>query len=58
MQEIQSWALSVFFTFSTIKNDFFAIFMKLMWLGVGFLIGTGAEMGYYLDKKYKKLIFY
>ena len=30
--------------------------MKLMWLGVGFLNRTGAEMGYYLDKKCKKLI--
>ena len=34
------------------------IFIKLIWLGVGFLNWTGAEMGYQLDKKYKWIIFY
>ena len=29
----------------------------LIWLGVGFLNRTGAEIGYQLDKKCKKIIF-
>ena len=29
----------------------FAFVIKLIWLGVGFLNRTGAEIGYYLDKK-------
>ena len=31
-----------FWIFSLIKNDFFAFFIKLIWLGVGFLNRTGA----------------
>ena len=34
-----------FLIFSQIKNDF-CIFIKLIWLGVGFLNRTGAEIGY------------
>ena len=33
-------------------------FIKLIWLGVGFLNRTGAETGYLLDKKCKNIIFY
>ena len=33
-----------FFIFSTIKNDLFASFIKLIWLGMGFLNRTGAEL--------------
>ena len=33
----QSWALPVFFNFFTNKKWFFAFFIKLIWLGVGFL---------------------
>ena len=47
----QSWALLVFFIFSIIKNYFVAFFTKLIWLGVGFLNRTSAEIGYYLYKK-------
>ena len=54
----QSWALSVFLNFFTNKKlIFFAFFIKLIWLGVGFLNRTGAEIGYYLHKKRKKSIF-
>ena len=42
----QSWALSVFFNFFNNKKWFFAFFIKLIWLGVGFLNRTGAEIGY------------
>ena len=42
----QSWALSVFFYFFTDKKLFFAFFIKLIWLEVGFLNMTGAEVGY------------
>ena len=35
-----------FKNFSLIKNDFFSIFIKLIWLWVGFLNRTGAEIGY------------
>ena len=36
----------------------FAIFIKLIWLGVGFLNRTGAEIGYCFYKKCQKIIFY
>ena len=42
----QSWALSVFLIFFTSKKWYFAFFIKLIWLGVGFLNRTGAEIGY------------
>ena len=54
----QSWALLVFFHFFNNKNWFFSFFIKLIWLWVGFLNRTGAEIGYQLDKKCKKFIFY
>ena len=41
----QSWALEVFFNFVTNKKWFFAFFIKLIWLEVGFLNMTGAEVG-------------
>ena len=47
-----------FLIFSLIKNDFLHFFIKLIWLGVGFLNRTGAEIGYQLDKKCKEIIFY
>ena len=50
----QSWALSVFLIFSTIKNYFLHFFVKLIWLGVGILNRNGAEIGYLLYKKCKK----
>ena len=50
---VQSWALSVFLNFFTNKKWFFAFSIKLIWLGVGFLNRTGAEIGYQLDKKCK-----
>ena len=28
------------------KNDIFVFFIKLIWLGVGFLNRTGADIGY------------
>ena len=46
-----------FLSFSII-NSFFAFFFKLIWLGVGFLNTTGAEIGCKLDKKCNKIIFY
>ena len=46
---VQSWALEVFFNFFNNEKLLFAIFIKLIWLGVGFLNRTGAEIGYYLD---------
>ena len=55
---LQSWALEVFLNFFNNKNLFFAFFIKLIWLGVGFSNKTGAEIGYQLFKKYKKIIFY
>ena len=42
----QSWALSVFLNFSNNKKWFFPFFIKLIWLGVGFLNRNGAEIGY------------
>ena len=42
----QSWALSVFLNFFNNKKWFLAFFIKLSWLGVGFLNMTGAEIGY------------
>ena len=42
----QSWALEVYFNFFTNKKWFVAFFIKLIWLGVGFLNKTGAEIGY------------
>ena len=42
----QSWALSVFFYFFKSKQWIFAFFVKLIWLGVGFLNRSGAEIGY------------
>ena len=42
----QTWALSDFLIFSKIKNDCFAFFIKLIWLGVGFLNRIGEETGY------------
>ena len=36
----------------------FCIFIKLIWLGVGFLNRTGAEIGYWLYKKMKKIVYY
>ena len=47
-----------FLVFSIIKNDLLAFFIKLIWLGVGFLNRSGAEIGYKLDKKWKKIIFF
>ena len=43
---IQSWALPVFFNFFNNKKLFFAFFIKLIRLGVGFLYRTVAEIGY------------
>ena len=40
--QLQSWALSVFLNFKW----FFAFFIKFIWLGVGFLNTTGAEIDY------------
>ena len=34
------------FNFFIYKKWFFAFFIKLIWLGVGFLNRTGAEIGY------------
>ena len=55
-----SRGLSVFFYFFNNKKWFFAFFYQvnyLIWLGVGFLNRTGAEIGYKLDKKWKKTFF-
>ena len=41
----QSWALSVFLNLFNNKKLFFAFFIKLIWLGVGFLKRTGAKIG-------------
>ena len=54
---LQSWALPVFFNFFTNKKWFLVFFMKLIWLGVVFLSRNGAEIGYLLYKKCKKIIF-
>ena len=40
----QSWETSVFLNFFNNKKWFFAFFIKLIWLGVGFLNMTGAEI--------------
>ena len=37
---------------------FFAFFIKLLWLGVRFLNRTGAEIGYSLYKKCKKIFIH
>ena len=49
--------LRYFLTFSNKKNWFFAFFIKPIWLGVGCLNRTGAEIGYQLDQKCQKIIF-
>ena len=36
----------IFNVFSIVKNDIFAFFIKLIWLGVGLLTRAGAEIGY------------
>ena len=36
----------IFLFFHQKKNNFFAFFIKLIWLGGGFLNRTGAEIGY------------
>ena len=41
---VQSWALSIFFNWK--KNWFFAYFIKLIWMGLGYLNRTGAEIGW------------
>ena len=54
-----SWAREVFFVhFFNSKISFFAFFIKLIWLGVGFLNRTCAEIGYYLHKTCKKSFFF
>ena len=53
--ELGTWG--IFWIFSLIKNYFFALFIKLFGLGVGFLNSTGAEMGCQLDKKAKQSFF-
>ena len=45
-RKMKWWALEVFFNFVNSKELFFAFFIKLNWLGVGFLNRTGAEIGY------------
>ena len=40
------------------KKWFFAFFIKLIWLGVGFLNMTCAEIQYWLEKKSTQIIFY
>ena len=52
---VQSWALSVYFNFFTNKKLFSAFLIKLIWLGVGFLNRTGAEIGYQFDKNWKNV---
>ena len=47
----QSWALSVFLNLFNNEKWFFAFFIKLILLGVGFLDWTSAEIGYSFDKK-------
>ena len=44
--DMQSWALSVFFKFFSSKKWLLAFFNMLIWLGVGFLNSLGAEIGY------------
>ena len=41
-----SWALPVFFNFVNNKKWFFVFVIKLIWLGVGFLNRSGAEIGF------------
>ena len=53
----RNWTLSVFFNVFNNKKSFFAFFIKLIWLGVGFLSRTGAETGHKLYKKCKKSLF-
>ena len=47
-----------FLIFSLLNIFFFCIFIKLIWLGVGFLNRTGAEIASLFDKKWNKIIFY
>ena len=51
---LQGWALSVFLKFFNNKKWFVVFFIKLIWLGVGFLNRTGAKIGYKLYKNAKK----
>ena len=44
-KRVASWALEVFLNLFTNKKLFFAFFIKLIWLGVGFLNRTGEETG-------------
>ena len=53
----QSWALEVFLHFFNNKKLLFAFFIKLIWLRVGFLNRTGAEISYSFFKKCNKIIF-
>ena len=53
----QSWALDVFLNFFNNKKWFFAFFIKLTWLGVGFLNRTGAEIGINLIENAKNSFF-
>ena len=46
VNRFQSWALSVFFNIFNNKKLFLAFFIKVTWLGVGFLNRTGAEIVY------------
>ena len=55
---VQRWALSVFFNFFNNKKWFFAFFIKLIWLGVGFLNRIGAEICYYNLTKNAKTNFF
>ena len=43
---LQSWALLIFLNVFNNKKWFFASFIKYIWFWVGFLNGTGAEIGY------------
>ena len=47
----------VFFNFVNNKKWIVAFFIKLIWLGVGFLNRTGAEIGYNFIKNARKIIF-
>ena len=52
VSKLQVCSSAYFFIFTIIKNDF-CIFIRLIWLGVGFLNMTGAEIGYNLIKMQK-----
>ena len=46
VQTVQSLGtFAIFEFFSILKNDLLLFFIKLIWLGVGFLNRTGAEIG-------------